>query len=675
MIYKNKYSTLLILLTFLITSVSAQQSYSDISPLVKTTVFAESFDNNSNNWFIDNLWIKGEVKDGYYKVICKNYQKNSGLSYKSVAIDETKDFEIEASLKALKGTGGLVFGMNSKFDHYRIEIANNTLLIVKNTPSKGKNEQLFSGKLNVSPISGSFNKITVRKVKDIYYIFLNETFVSKLDKIKPDGDQIGFNVGLNSEISVDYLNVSNLTNPIAQPNIQRDISKKDSLSIPSLTIIQSKSVSNTSTRADTILITWIAPSAERMAIQGYSAHVRAKVKSESELSSVIFYVNGSPKGESDRKLISGEPGNYQIEKTINFDPGENVVYFTVTNEKKESRKSEERYFTIPEATKPVITWGIPAESNVSVDNERLNIEVCVKSPSELKSIKVLVNGEPMGGDNVFKLTGDENCNIKWQYPIILREGLDNSIVIIAENIAGSSPSESRIVRYSKAVAQKRIALVIGNSNYGTKIPLKNPIQDANLMQATLESLGFTVEKYTDLDLLKMRAAIRDFSQKMKDYNVALFYYAGHGVQVDGKNYLIPIDAKLEGKDACEWETFAVNDLLVQFEKNPKNINIAILDACRSNPFTSWVRGDAAGFMPLNRTSGMFISFATAPGSTAADGSTGNGLFTEELVKQMNIPQTISSVFLNTRINVWDRSKQTQRPQEWNDLNGEFYFKK
>jgi len=248
-------------------------------------------------------------------------------------------------------------------------------------------------------------------------------------------------------------------------------------------------------------------------------------------------------------------------------------------------------------------------------------------------------------------------------------------VIIAENIAGSSPSESRIVRYSKAVAQKRIALVIGNSNYGTKIPLKNPIQDANLMQATLESLGFTVEKYTDLDLLKMRAAIRDFSQKMKDYNVALFYYAGHGVQVDGKNYLIPIDAKLEGKDACEWETFAVNDLLVQFEKNPKNINIAILDACRSNPFTSWVRGDAAGFMPLNRTSGMFISFATAPGSTAADGSTGNGLFTEELVKQMNIPQTISSVFLNTRINVWDRSKQTQRPQEWNDLNGEFYFKK
>jgi hypothetical protein len=663
---------LLIICTFY---VAAQKAYNDISSNAKETIFTESFDNNSNNWFLDNLWIKGNITGGFYNVICKNYQKNSGLSYNPIAIDQTKDYEIETSLKTLKGTGGLIFGVNSKFDHYRIELANNTLLIVKNTPSKGKNEELFSGASTVMSKAGSYNKITIRKVKDTFYVFLNEALVSKLDKIKPDGDQIGFNVGLNSEISVDYLNVSYLVSSTAQVNTQIDISKKDTVSIPSLNTPQSKSVQNASSRADTILITWIAPSVERMNIQGYSAHVRAKVKSESELSSVIFYVNGSPKGESDRKLISGEPGNYQVEKTINFDPGENVVYFTVTNEKKESRKSEERYFTIPEATKPVITWGIPAESNVSVDNERLNIEVCVKSPSELKSIKVLVNGEPMGGDNVFKLTGDENCNIKWQYPIILREGLDNSIVIIAENIAGSSPSESRIVRYSKAIAQKRIALVIGNSNYGTKTPLKNPIQDANLMQATLESLGFTVEKFTDLDLLKMRAAIRDFSQKMKDYNVALFYYAGHGVQVDGKNYLIPIDAKLEGKDACEWETFAVNDLLAQFEKNPKNINIAILDACRSNPFTSWVRGDAAGFVTLSNTSGTFVSFATAPGSTAADGNTGNGLFTEELVKQMNIPQPISSVFMNTRINVFNRSNKTQRPQEWNDLNGEFYFKK
>jgi uncharacterized caspase-like protein len=113
----------------------------------------------------------------------------------------------------------------------------------------------------------------------------------------------------------------------------------------------------------------------------------------------------------------------------------------------------------------------------------------------------------------------------------------------------------------------------------------------------------------------------------------------------------------------------------EFEKYPKNINIAILDACRSNPFITWARGENSGFVPINNTNGTIISYATAPGSTAADGDTRNGLFTEELVKQMDTPQTIESVFKNTRIKVYERSNGAQRPQYTNDLNGEFYFKK
>jgi uncharacterized caspase-like protein len=217
--------------------------------------------------------------------------------------------------------------------------------------------------------------------------------------------------------------------------------------------------------------------------------------------------------------------------------------------------------------------------------------------------------------------------------------------------------------------------LIGNANYGTRPPLKNPVNDANLMEGTLKRLGFTVIKKLNLELDSMENAIRDFSRKISDYNVALFYYAGHGVQVEGQNYLVPIDAKLEKKEDCKWEAFAVNDLLEEFGRQPDKINIAIFDACRSNPFTSWVRGDQAGFMPLTNTTGTFVSFATAPGLTAADGESGNGLFTEELVKQMDIVQPIESVFMNTRIKVYDRSNKAQRPQVWNDLNGEFYFKK
>jgi uncharacterized caspase-like protein len=101
----------------------------------------------------------------------------------------------------------------------------------------------------------------------------------------------------------------------------------------------------------------------------------------------------------------------------------------------------------------------------------------------------------------------------------------------------------------------------------------------------------------------------------------------------------------------------------------------ILDACRNNPFRSWARGGAQGFRALNAVTGTIISFATSEESTAADGAGFNGTFTEELVKQMNIPQSINSVFMNTRKQVMKLTNNTQRPQEWNMLTGEFYFKK
>jgi uncharacterized caspase-like protein len=122
------------------------------------------------------------------------------------------------------------------------------------------------------------------------------------------------------------------------------------------------------------------------------------------------------------------------------------------------------------------------------------------------------------------------------------------------------------------------------------------------------------------------------------------------------------------------EALPVDKIIRQFEQVPENINIVILDACRDNPFRSWSRGTGQGFRALSPVSGTIISFATSENSVAADGTGSNGPFTEELVKQMNIPQPIEVVFKNTRREVMKRTNNAQRPQEWNMLTGDFYFK-
>jgi len=205
--------------------------------------------------------------------------------------------------------------------------------------------------------------------------------------------------------------------------------------------------------------------------------------------------------------------------------------------------------------------------------------------------------------------------------------------------------------------------------------LKNPVNDANLMEGTLKELGFEVIKRLNSGKAEMEAAIREFTEKLPNYNIALFYYAGHGVQVDGKNYLIPTDALLEKPTDCKFDAVAVNFVVDEFERYPDNTNIVILDACRNNPYTNWARGGDAGFKAMNFTSGTIISFATSEGATAADGKGANGLFTEELVKQMVVPQSVYSVFMRTRVEVKKLSNNQQIPTEWNKLNGDFFFRK
>ncbi|MFH0756868.1 MAG: caspase domain-containing protein [Bacteroidota bacterium] len=221
--------------------------------------------------------------------------------------------------------------------------------------------------------------------------------------------------------------------------------------------------------------------------------------------------------------------------------------------------------------------------------------------------------------------------------------------------------------------EKRLALVIGNSAYEHGGVLKNPVNDANLMATTLEDLGFAVIKKTNATKREMDASILDYWRKLKDYDVALFYYAGHGVQVDGVNYLIPIDAGLEDKLSLKIEAVNVGEIVSQYADYPNNINIVILDACRDNPYRTWVRSGSLGFAAMPAPSGTLIAFATAPGATASDGSGKNGLYTEKLAQQMRMPQRIEDVFINTRNEVRHASGGKQNPQEWSQLTGQFMF--
>lgn len=686
MLFKNRILILVSILLSFTVKISAQQSYNDIAVSLKTSVFSDLFNNNGNEWFLDNPWISGDITNGYYTIKCKNYNKSTGLSYKTVFIEKAKDYEIETSIKNINGSGGLAFGITSKYDHYRIELsASGNLSIIKNIPSKGKNEEIYSGLAGSGFKPGNYNKITIRKLKDYFYLFINEVLVGRYSRINPEGDQIGFNVGLNSEISVDYLNVSYLstrpeTNLTAKNEQGKETERTLTENVPksetAVVLVASNAGKDNGILNKTAvvpLIKWISPSGAKTAIDTYSARVKANIKSDTEISSVLFYVNGSSVGEGEIKLVQGKKEEYIAEKVVNLNPGENNVYLVATNSAG-ANKSDLRYFSNPPANPPLITWGNPVIENVIVSSDQITIEACIVSTTELKSAKILVNGATQDESTIFQSSQNEKCNYKWQRSVILKEG-DNSIYIIATNIAGSTTSEKRIVKFMTAVTEKRIALVFGNAEYGEKSSLKNPVNDANLMEATLKELGFDVIKRTNAGLNVMRDAVREFSRKLSQYNVGLFYYAGHGMQIDGINYLIPTDAILKEPSDCKYEAVPVDFVTEEFSKYPENTNIVILDACRNNPYRSWVRGGETGFKAISPTSGTIISFATAAGSTAIDGTSANGLFTEELAKQMVIPQPIESVFKKTRVEVRKRSNEMQVPMEWTNLNGEFYFKK
>ncbi len=222
--------------------------------------------------------------------------------------------------------------------------------------------------------------------------------------------------------------------------------------------------------------------------------------------------------------------------------------------------------------------------------------------------------------------------------------------------------------------EKPVALVIGNSAYASG-PLRNPTNDARAMAQTLRELGFEVLAHEDLGYQAMRRAILDFGNRLPQSGVALFYYAGHGIQVNAKNYLIPVDANIGSEAEAEVEAIDVAKVLARMETANTRVNIVILDACRNNPFARSFRSVAQGLAMMDAPSGTIVAYATAPGKVARDGEGSNGLYTGELLKAVQMQGlTIEQVFKRVRLSVQQQTRGDQVPWESSSLVGEFVFK-
>ena len=258
-----------------------------------------------------------------------------------------------------------------------------------------------------------------------------------------------------------------------------------------------------------------------------------------------------------------------------------------------------------------------------------------------------------------------------------------TFLVVLTTILFLGSSSAILAQTSKGISRKdapadegsgpRSALVIGNAGYESA-PLRNPVNDAREMANTLQGLNFQVELLEDASQKQMKRAIDRFGEKLRNGGVGLFYYSGHGIQVSGRNYLVPVNAEIVSEPDVEYESVDVGRVLAKMDAARNGMNLVILDACRNNPYARSFRNASQGLATLNAPSGTFIAYATAPGSVASDGTGRNGLYTGELVRHMNTPGLkLEEVFKRVRADVQEKSGNAQVPWDASSLTGDFFF--
>jgi hypothetical protein len=326
---------------------------------------------------------------------------------------------------------------------------------------------------------------------------------------------------------------------------------------------------------------------------------------------------------------------------------------------------------------PVVSWLSPTTAAISTTNIDYSIRLGIKSKEMPQNIQVFINDE-LKADNAVNglLQKQSDFDFVFERSFNLKSG-SNKIKILVKNGAGEVTSEVRTITYdgNQNKMTKRYALVIGNASYQIGA-LRNPKNDATDMAATLKNLGFDVSLYVNLGQEEMIKRIREFGDKITaNKGVGLFFFAGHGLQVSGENYIVPVDAHIAKFEDIETEAVNLNRITGEMEYAKNDMNIIILDACRNNPFAG-EESSSKGLASASVPSGTFLAFATAPGSVAADGTGNNGLYTQEILKAIITPGfRIEDVFKEVRRNVYKLSEQQQTPWENSSIFDDFFFKK
>ncbi len=233
-----------------------------------------------------------------------------------------------------------------------------------------------------------------------------------------------------------------------------------------------------------------------------------------------------------------------------------------------------------------------------------------------------------------------------------------------------------IPNLSFSTAEQRLALLIGNSRYTHAGSLPNPVNNVSAMEKALRGLGFVVMKYEDCSQKTMKNAIDEFGRNLKGKDVGLFFYSGHGIQVGGQNYLLPVDAKLDSANNAEFDCVRADRVLATMEAAGSKTNIVILDACRDNPFERGWHGSPkeGGLAFMKAPSGSLIAYSTAPGKIALDGSGRNSPYVAALLRHIDTPNIpVLQMFQKVRSTVLDGSDYKQIPWESASLTEDFYF--
>ena len=290
-------------------------------------------------------------------------------------------------------------------------------------------------------------------------------------------------------------------------------------------------------------------------------------------------------------------------------------------------------------------------------------------------------------------------NAKEQNPNLLRygreasESMDAADRPIADNaalLAGASEGIQQKILKANAVAllllsgitfaqstlEGRVALVVGNSAYTQVRPLKNPVNDADAMDTLLKKAGFRVIRQANTSQETLRRSIQEFGIALRSPKVkfGIFYYAGHGAQLDWRNYLIPVDAKIASSSDIQEQAVDVSDLFKYMQETSNKSFLVILDACRDDPYAGGYRPPSKGLGQLTAPVGSLIAFSTAPGETAEDGDGLNGRYTSHLLREFAVQNTkLEDAFKRIRLNVRVESGGKQIPWESTSLEEDLYL--